>query len=582
MRNAARWALLLSSLPTLVIADDGVNFGGSVGVLPKALVAVIVVLVVLLCAAFAYLFWRRHHGSGPDPEAPVARQQSRFRESGNWKKRFSRVMKEEEQQQSEIFRAGTILATLSSQHQNGEGRGVSRKGSGRKPGEPLVTLSSSERPALARTQSRGGPSREPHLDVAVAPAAERSHNAASDRLADLSRKPTNRSTKSTTRSRKDQHSVHSVDSAGTGNDEHDLLAAFRATGRGDLGLGSGFSNQPISSVIKIETDYSKAAGSDAVDHNALHPTMRSARSNHSSDLPSVDDSSALHPNHAITRSGTVKSGVDRKKSLTRSGSQRRGNSPPPSPRNSYQLSQIDTDHSRAGGYIPSPPAYTAHTASRGPEEGSDRVSRHGSRRRPSSRSPTRAPPVERSRSTRTSNRTEDDRDDLTRGRSERDRERGSKRTANASRSRTREAPTSHSTSASRIKDDDDADLPLGVAIARARSTRDAASSGVNSHRTPSSSASPLAPSSSVRRNGTSRSSRKPNDSTTGVSRSGSTAAAASRRSTRRREEDNSDDEMPLASVALSALQMNMAPEATAVRPPRSASRKREPRDGGNK
>ncbi|KAI8918449.1 hypothetical protein DFJ77DRAFT_294501 [Powellomyces hirtus] len=555
----ANLLLLVAGSQLVVAQDEGAKVDlGPIGVLPMWLLVVIIIILVGLCGAFGYLFWRRAHGSGDVESVPAAvARGNRFRESGNWKKRFSRVMKEEEQQQSEIFREGTILAELSNAQRNPTERKLNRAGSGRKPGEPLVTLTPNERPAIDRQLTSDGPSRS---------------NTRSGHLVDIQRKPTTQSSRSAVghSSRRDAESARSAGSSGdTLNDEHDLLSSFRANGHGDLGLGSGFSNVPISSVIKIEDEVPEPVpllSTSPPADSSMFPTMRSTRSGRSGELTVADDYKS-YP----TRSGTVKSGIS-KKSVSRTGSQskhqRRDASPPPSsPRrsNSHLLPPLDMDGSAFGGYIPSPPAYTAKR-----DLDADDVqplARHASRsdrnrfENYESRSPAR---VDRSRSTRSKAPSVVDEEwdrDREYGRADRERERARERERgrdqdrsrrpNKSRSRTREGanrtPRSPTT-----EDDSDSNRPLAlnVAMARTRSKREAPV-----HRSPSNAAA-----SSVKRTGTSRSTRHHEGSSQPLSRSASSAVGSSRRTTRH--EAASDDETPLASVALQALQQNMGVSLT--------------------
>ncbi|KAJ3159616.1 hypothetical protein HDU86_001625 [Geranomyces michiganensis] len=345
-------------------------------------------------------------------------------------------MKEQEQDREEIFGAGTILADLNNAQRNAAadggrivgGKSVSRKTSGRKPGEPLVTLSPKERPVversgrpsisggggggdLARSGTRGGSGGAGGAVAASAASSGadlvRSNTRGTAHLplvsVDVHRKATTRSTRTagtthTGASNSGMHSkrdaeVHSASSTGTLNDEHDLLSTFRATGHGDLGLGSGFSNNvPVSSVVRVEDDdtatvlstsFPASGGSLMDDFAASFPQQQSSRSGgrarQSGELSLAGGQLAEDHRVTATRSGTVKSHMS-KRSISRSGSQSKPHRPhshhrqqrePSSPvstspprTSAYLLPQIDTTDVSLGAVsptspqIPSPPPYS--------------------------------------------------------------------------------------------------------------------------------------------------------------------------------------------------------------------------------
>ncbi|KAJ3147036.1 hypothetical protein HDU89_005844 [Geranomyces variabilis] len=690
--------LLLATGPKSVHAQsDGgkVDLGG-IGVLPVWLLIFIIVILAVLCSGFAYLFWRRHHGSG-DAEAPVSTSSApsarpnRFRESGNWKKRFSRVMKEQDQDNSEeIFRAGTILADLNNAQREaasgghgGSGKGVNRQISARKPGEPLVTLSPKERPVVEQQQQQQQRSARPSISGSGGHGgADLSRNgtrgggaaaAAAGGGADLvrsttrgtghhplvsvdvHRKATTRSTRtaatahtsgagSTGGGRRDADAHSASSSTGTLNDEHDLLSTFRATGHGDLGLGSGFSNNvPVSSVVRIEDDdtstvlsssFPNGNGSFMDDFATSFPQQSSrgggGRARQSGDLSSAADDYRV----TATRSGTVKSHMS-KRSVGRSGSQsklhhhkqRDGSSQPSTspPRTSaYLLPHIDTDVSlgavmgASSATIPSPPPYNL-AAENGAALG----------RQASSRSERRtggATGVDRSRSTRSRAASIYDDEDEREARSAA--VDASSRRRRSSRSRTRDQQAMSPPVASRLPRSP-ADVGSGVyrdeeytayaddesghrhhhhhhrerqnerlapaaaaAVSRTRSTRVAGDASLSA--------------TGVKRSGTSRSTRHhetSGDAGGGVSRSASNAKPSSgssgpttthrTASTRSRRQHTSaapasDDETPLASVALQALQQSMGglvvPQPVPAPPPhnhhRRPSKAKSRRNGG--
>ncbi|KAJ3180422.1 hypothetical protein HDU87_001931 [Geranomyces variabilis] len=572
-------------------------------------------------------------------------------------------MKEQDQDNGEeIFRAGTILADLNNAQREAAGgsggKGVGRQMSTRKPGEPLVTLSPKERPVVELQQQQQQRSARPSISGQGGADLSRSGTrgggggaASASGGADLARSGTRGAgghhplvsvdvhRKATTRSARTAGTAHTTgassskrgavdndahsasSSTGTLNDEHDLLSTFRATGHGDLGLGSGFSNNvPVSSVIRIEDDdtstvlsssFPNANRSFMEDFATSFPQQSSrsgGRARQSGDMSSAADDYRV----TATRSGTVKSHVS-KRSVGRSGSQsklqhqrqRDGSSQPSTspPRTSaYLLPHIDTDMSLGAvmgptsATIPSPPPYRLAA-----EKGAPLARQTSSR---SERRTAAATGVDRSRSTRSRAASIYDDEDEREARSAAV-DASSSRRRRSSRSRTREQQQAMSPPAANRLPRSPADVGGGggggaygdeeytayaddesghrqhhhhrerqndrlgpaaaAAVSRTRSTRVAGDASLSA--------------TGVKRSGTSRSTRHHESSgdASGVSRSASsskpsngggsgttttTHRTASTRS-RRHHANNannttaSDDETPLASVALQALQQSM-------------------------
>ncbi|KNC98909.1 uncharacterized protein SPPG_05873 [Spizellomyces punctatus DAOM BR117] len=266
---------------------------GPIGVLPVWLVIIIAIILAALVSGFGYLLWRRYRGDRVDPEIGL----SRFRESGNWKKRWSRAVKPSP---SSPFRAGTILGGDPVDGGRGEsshGKSQIRIGSAKlgkangevhsetgpaKPSDSLSRGRSRRRRSLERAASRKG---APQGGEVTSPAyLQRQRTAASshgmsDRDIALVAATTN-----------------FRDSTETLEPDEDILSMMKASGRGDLGLGSGFVDLPTASVVAIEEEKIEVSA-----------TMRSARTG-------AD---------GLTRSNTSKSNISRK-DTKRASSRRRG------------------------------------------------------------------------------------------------------------------------------------------------------------------------------------------------------------------------------------------------------------------
>ncbi|KAI9093741.1 hypothetical protein DFS34DRAFT_630146 [Phlyctochytrium arcticum] len=215
-------------------AQGTVEVGG-VGVLPVYVVVIIAFIVAAMVGGMSYLLWRRHHGDGGG-EIESARSPARFQEAGNWRKRFSQVIKDGPDDQ---FKEGTILHSL--QESRLERQPSTR--TPRKPGETLLDFSEPASPVPAE--------RKPSTRRSITVKRE------------LSRKVSSRSKPHVTKERE------------VSDDE---LRSIRPTaGGGDLGLGlgSGFSNLQLGSVVKIEDTKDLAA---EIEEGLLFPTMRSGRS----------------------------------------------------------------------------------------------------------------------------------------------------------------------------------------------------------------------------------------------------------------------------------------------------------------
>ncbi|TPX65783.1 hypothetical protein SpCBS45565_g04943 [Spizellomyces sp. 'palustris'] len=505
---------LLVAAPTLVFADtDSSKVDlGPIGVLPVWLVVILAIIIASLALGIGYLLWRRHHGDGGgDPETVRPR---RLQEAGSWRKRWSRVEKEES---SVPFRAGTILGALS---ENENTRKPSVRKASKKPGDTLVDLSEDNERGLERAGStkKGG------------------------MLADLARKPTAASSRSKARSDVDHDPVTVFRPSTETLDNEDVLSTIKATGHGDLGLGSGFANMPLGSVIKIEEDLATPSTEDA---QPMYPTMRSARSTRSTGTSNVEEK--MLSTKAVGRSGTIRSNLSRKSSKR---SQRRDedNSPPSSPVHlgSMLLPPLTSDLGSLGSLgdlIPPPPTYIASRDNTG-----DTLSRSASRsdRHHASRSRARS----RSRQPKGG---DDSRDE--------DRERGKKR--HASRSRTRDPQStrlSNRPTLSSRTSDSDSDIPLSRTVSR-KSVHD--SSAKDLHRSQSTGG-------PARR---SVSTRKPKSNHADLGSRSSHANLKAKVS----DSDDAEDSTPLASVVLQALQQNMA-NAGVERKPSSRKPKADPED----
>ncbi|KND04451.1 uncharacterized protein SPPG_00180 [Spizellomyces punctatus DAOM BR117] len=362
-------------------------------------------------------------------------------------------------------------------------------------------------------------------------------------LADVVRKPTAASSRSKARSDVD-HDTAAVFRPSTETlDNEDVLSTIKAAGHGDLGLGSGFANMPLGSVIKIEEDLATPSTEDA---QPMYPTMKSARSNRSTGTSNVEEK--LLSTKALGRSGTIRSNLSRKSSKR---SQRRDEdtSPPPSPVHpvSMLLPPLNSDLGSLGSIgdlIPPPPTYIASRDNAG-----DSLSRSASRsdRHHSSKSRARS----RSRQPRGGDDTRDE-----------DRERAKKR--HASRSRTRDPQSTRSSNRpapSSRTSDSDSDIPLSRAVSR-KSAHD--SSAKDLHRSQSTGG-------PARR---SVSTRKPKSNHADL---GSRSASHANLKAKGSESDDAEDSTPLASVVLQALQQNMA-NTGVERKPSSRKPKADPEE----
>ncbi|KAJ3182569.1 hypothetical protein HDU85_002668 [Gaertneriomyces sp. JEL0708] len=371
----------IASFPSAVLAASEVHING-IGTLPIWLVVIIIIIIVALFSGFIYLVWRQRRGDRDPEEAAAARR--RFRESGNWKNRWSRVVKESDGP----FRAGTMLG-------------------GPAKGSPKRTPSTRETTAHEHT-----------IDMPRTPApllAINSEGRSSPRRA-----------KSTAERKGTVRSVrhHRQDSAETLDYDPHKQVLDAAKDKGELGLGAGLFEMPMSSVIKIEEESHELPQISTDESGLLFPTLKSIRSAHSAN----DDKTGLH------RSNTVKSG------LTREHSRRSTKKPTEkglstSPRANGPLLSFDSDDDVA----PSDAVSPARTRSISRRD-DDRVTRSASHRdRPKSgRSPSRGATQKSSRS-------------------------------KTGKSSTRE----HSERRNQILSDDDSE-PIGRALTRHRSRREEA------------------------------------------------------------------------------------------------------------
>lgn len=240
---------------------------GPIGVVPIWLVALIAVILACFLTGFIYLLWRRHRGHPVDPEIGT----SRFRESGNWRNRLSRVSIRGE---TGLFRAGTMLG-------GGLDKNTGKEGKKSKLDGLRVDVERGSgftaRDSLSRTKSKRGRSVERSQSTRQPSARAKS--------VDKSQKSPKSPTSPHIQQLKQSQSEYTRPSSES-FDPNQVLSMMKAGGHGDLGLGSGFSDIPLGSVVAVEEE--------------------------------------ADPNYApLSRSGTVRSAVARSKSIKRAASRRR-------------------------------------------------------------------------------------------------------------------------------------------------------------------------------------------------------------------------------------------------------------------
>ncbi|KAI9091010.1 hypothetical protein DFS34DRAFT_688823 [Phlyctochytrium arcticum] len=231
---------------------------GFLGVLPLWIFIILAIVLAFLISGFAFLLWRRYRGNRVDPE--IAR--TRFRETGNWKTRFSSAFGNDSRQP---YGEGTML-----------GDGYPHKQQSSKTfgsQETLVDLSRDDYPLVHGSAPLGRKSMDPSthatsqfeaesipLPTIAARAAFRSK-----------RVPSQPSSANTLPNHTRQDSSESLTDTG----ETSILSRLNIGMQG--GLGSGFTNVPLASVINIEEPVFSPSERAAVDL-ARSGTVRSTTS----------------------------------------------------------------------------------------------------------------------------------------------------------------------------------------------------------------------------------------------------------------------------------------------------------------